>query len=57
MAHLVPFLAIVVVSVLVSDRALSEARSAAGLAVAVARALVGYLRTLGRRYARLAVGP
>lgn len=57
MAHLTPFIAIVVVATLVSDRGLSAARSAIGVAVDVARGLGEHLRALGRRYARLAAGP
>lgn len=54
MAHLAPFLAILVMSALVSDRGLAAARTAAGAAVGALQGLAGYLRALGRRYARLA---
>ena len=57
MSHLTPFLAIALVTVLVSDRGFSALRSAVGLAVAGARGVVEYLRAQGRRYARLAFGP
>ena len=57
MSHLTPFLAIAVVTVLVSDRGISTVRAAAGLALTLARGLVEYLRAICRRYARLAFGP
>ena len=48
MAHLTPFLAIMVVTVLVSDRGLSTIRSAAGVGATAVRGLVDSMRTLGR---------
>ena len=57
MAHLTPFLAIAVVTLLASDRGLSAVRSAAALVVTAARDIVAYVRTVGRRYARLTFGP
>ena len=57
MSHLTPFLAIAVVALLVSDRSPMAARTVLGVALAVARGLVEYLRALGRWYARLAFGP
>ena len=56
MAHLTPFLAIAVVTLLASDRGLSAVRSAAVLVAAAARGLVDYTRTVGRRYVRLTFG-
>ena len=57
MSHLTPFLVIAVVTVLASDRGLSAIRSSAGVAVALGHGLVDYVRTIGRRYARLTFGP
>ena len=57
MAHLTPFLAIVVVTLLASDRGLSATRRAAVAVVYAARGLVDYMRSVGRRYGRLTLGP
>ena len=57
MSHLTPFIAIALVILLVSDRGLAAVRSALGAAVAVAHGVVEHVRALGRRNARLALGP
>ena len=56
MSHLAPFLAIVVITMLVSERGFAAARSAVGGVIVAARGVVDFLRTLGRRYARLTFG-
>ena len=57
MEHLVPILAVLVVTALVTDRGLAALRAGAGALVTMGRGLVEYLRALGRWYARLAFGP
>ena len=56
MEHLVPVLAVLVVTVLVTDRGLAALRAGADALAAVARGLTEYLSALGRWYARLAFG-
>lgn len=56
MEHLIPTLAVLIVTALVTDRGLAALRAAADGVAAAAHGLSEYLRALGRWYARFAFG-